>query len=88
MAFQRLGFTSTDILACVKETNVIGMGATGVVYKAEVPQSNTVVAVKKLWRTGTDIEVGSSDDLVGEVNVLGRLSLQRCFLLRIKHNCL
>ncbi|KAG2405941.1 MDIS1-interacting receptor like kinase [Vigna angularis] len=68
MAFQRLGFTSTEILACIKETNVIGMGATGIVYKAEVPQSNTVVAVKKLWRTGTDIEVGSSDDLVGEKN--------------------
>ncbi|XP_019440967.1 PREDICTED: MDIS1-interacting receptor like kinase 1-like [Lupinus angustifolius] len=74
MAFQRLDFTSTDILACIKETNVIGMGATGVVYKAEVPQSSTVVAVKKLWRSsGSDIEVGSSDDLVGEVNLLGRL---------------
>ncbi|KAK7336914.1 hypothetical protein VNO77_17467 [Canavalia gladiata] len=73
MAFQRLGFTSTDILACIKETNVIGMGATGVVYKAEISQSNTIVAVKKLWRTGTDVEVGSSDDLVGEVNLLGRL---------------
>ncbi|XP_057438488.1 MDIS1-interacting receptor like kinase 1-like [Lotus japonicus] len=73
MAFQRLGFTSTDILACIKETNVIGMGGTGVVYKAEVPHSSTVVAVKKLWRSGTDVEAGSSDDLVGEVNVLGRL---------------
>ncbi|KAG5086469.1 hypothetical protein JHK82_053866 [Glycine max] len=87
MAFQRLGFTSTDILACVKETNVIGMGATGVVYKAEVPQSNTVVAVKKLWRTGTDIEVGSSDDLVGEVNVLGRLRHRNIVrLLGFLHN--
>ncbi|CAN6545246.1 unnamed protein product [Malus baccata var. baccata] len=73
LAFQRLGFTSTDILACVKESNVIGMGATGVVYKAEISRSNTVVAVKKLWRPATDIETGSSDDLVGEVNLLGRL---------------
>ncbi|XP_027362976.1 MDIS1-interacting receptor like kinase 1-like [Abrus precatorius] len=73
MAFQRLDFTSSDILSCIKETNVIGMGATGVVYKAEIPQSSTVVAVKKLWRSGSDIEVGSSDDLVGEVNLLGRL---------------
>ncbi|KAK2455219.1 MDIS1-interacting receptor like kinase [Trifolium repens] len=73
MAFQRLDFTSTDILSCIKETNVIGMGATGVVYKAEVPQSSTVVAVKKLWKSGSDVEVGSSDDLVGEVNLLGRL---------------
>ncbi|KAK8717925.1 hypothetical protein V6N13_045175 [Hibiscus sabdariffa] len=50
MAFQRLGFTAADILACIKETNVVGMGATGVVYKAEMPQSNAVVPVKKLWR--------------------------------------
>ncbi|KAI4349337.1 hypothetical protein L6164_009937 [Bauhinia variegata] len=73
MAFQRLSFTSADILACIKESNVIGMGATGTVYKAEVPQSSTVVAVKKLWRSGSDIETGSSEDLVGEVNLLGRL---------------
>ncbi|XP_061343480.1 MDIS1-interacting receptor like kinase 1-like [Gastrolobium bilobum] len=87
MAFQRLGFTSTDILACIKETNVIGMGATGVVYKAEVPQSSTVVAVKKLWRSGTDIEVGSSDDLVGEVNLLGRLRHRNIVrLLGFLHN--
>ncbi|RDY07056.1 MDIS1-interacting receptor like kinase 1, partial [Mucuna pruriens] len=73
MAFQRLDFTSSDILSCIKETNMIGMGATGVVYKAEVPQSSAIVAVKKLWRSGSDVEVGSSDDLVGEVNLLGRL---------------
>ncbi|KAK7355606.1 hypothetical protein VNO80_14866 [Phaseolus coccineus] len=74
MAFQRLDFTSSEILSCIKDTNMIGMGATGVVYKAEIPQSSTIVAVKKLWRSGSDIEVGSSsDDLVGEVNLLGRL---------------
>lgn len=73
MAFQRLGFTSADILACVKESNVIGMGATGTVYKAEMPRLNTVVAVKKLWRSGRDIKTGSSDDFVGEVNLLGKL---------------
>ncbi|KAK7267448.1 hypothetical protein RIF29_20122 [Crotalaria pallida] len=75
MAFHRLDFTSSDILACINETNVIGKGGTGVVYKAEIPQSSTVVAIKKLWRSsGSDIEIGgSSDDLVGEVNLLGRL---------------
>ncbi|XP_021763318.1 MDIS1-interacting receptor like kinase 1-like [Chenopodium quinoa] len=74
MAFQRLGFTSNDILSCIKESNVIGMGAAGVVYKAEVPRLNMVVAVKKLWKAKTDIEAGSAgDDLVGEVNLLGKL---------------
>ncbi|XP_019165637.1 PREDICTED: MDIS1-interacting receptor like kinase 1-like [Ipomoea nil] len=76
MAFQRLGFTSNDILACIKDSNVIGMGATGVVYKTEMQRLNTTVAVKKLWKSAAkDIEMGSagSEDLVGEVNVLGRL---------------
>ncbi|XP_010264856.1 PREDICTED: MDIS1-interacting receptor like kinase 1 [Nelumbo nucifera] len=73
MAFQRLSFTSSDILACIKESNVIGMGSTGVVYKAEIQRPHAVVAVKKLWRSATDIEAGSNEDLVGEVNLLGKL---------------
>lgn len=87
MAFQRIGFKSTDILACIKESNVIGMGGTGVVYKADMPQSNTIVAVKKLWRSGSDIEVGSSNDLVGNVNLLGRLKHRNIVrLLGFLHN--
>ncbi|XP_071687691.1 uncharacterized protein [Rutidosis leptorrhynchoides] len=74
MSFQKLNFNSNDILNCVKESNVIGMGATGVVYKAEIARTNTIVAVKKLWSTKNDIELGSSaGDFVGEVNVLGKL---------------
>ncbi|KAI3829789.1 hypothetical protein L1987_03917 [Smallanthus sonchifolius] len=74
IAFQKLNFTSSDILICVTESNVIGMGATGVVYKAEIQRTNTVVAVKKLWSTKSDIELGTSaGDLAGEVNVLGKL---------------
>ncbi|OIT02848.1 PREDICTED: MDIS1-interacting receptor like kinase 1 [Nicotiana attenuata] len=87
MAFQRLGFTSNDILSCLKESNVIGMGATGVVYKAEMQRQNTVVAVKKLWKSGTDIEMGGSEDLVGEVNVLGKLRHRNIVrLLGFLHN--
>ncbi|GAB4830102.1 hypothetical protein Ancab_019744 [Ancistrocladus abbreviatus] len=87
MAFQRLGFTSNDILACIKESNVIGMGATAVVYKAELPCSNTVVAVKKLWRSNTDIEAGNYEDLVGEVNLLRKLRHRNMVrLLAFLHN--
>ncbi|KAH7543338.1 hypothetical protein FEM48_Zijuj02G0173700 [Ziziphus jujuba var. spinosa] len=71
VAFQRVNFTSNEILACIKESNVIGMGGTGVVYKAEVHRPHSAVAVKKLWRSGGDVENG--DDLLGEVNLLGRL---------------
>ncbi|XP_065029534.1 MDIS1-interacting receptor like kinase 1-like [Musa acuminata AAA Group] len=75
-AFQRLNFTSTDVLACVKEANIIGMGATGIVYKAELHRHHAAVAVKKLWRPeGAAAELGDSDagDLVTEVSLLGRL---------------
>ncbi|XVF57065.1 hypothetical protein PTKIN_Ptkin06aG0173600 [Pterospermum kingtungense] len=71
VAFQRVSFTSSDILSCIKESNIIGMGGTGIVYKAEAHRPRAVVAVKKLWRSETDIE--SSDDLFGEVNLLGSL---------------
>ncbi|OMO84520.1 hypothetical protein CCACVL1_10788 [Corchorus capsularis] len=73
VAFQRLSFTSNDILACIKESNIIGMGGTGIVYKAEIHRPRAVVAVKKLWRSSqTDIEE-SGDDLFGEVTLLGKL---------------
>ncbi|KAK2999109.1 hypothetical protein RJ639_024348 [Escallonia herrerae] len=71
VAFQRLNFTSADILACNKESNVIGMGSTGIVFKAEILRPHSVVAVKKFWRSEADIETG--DDLLAEVNLLGRL---------------
>ncbi|VVB16416.1 unnamed protein product [Arabis nemorensis] len=73
MAFHRLGFTASDILSCIRESNMIGMGATGIVYKAEMSRSNTVLAVKKLWRSAADIEDGTTGDFVGEVNLLGKL---------------
>ncbi|KAH7444374.1 hypothetical protein KP509_02G076200 [Ceratopteris richardii] len=47
-AFQRLAFTSNDILGALKDCNIVGKGATGTVYRAEMP-SGEVVAVKKLW---------------------------------------
>ncbi|XP_073049886.1 uncharacterized protein [Primulina eburnea] len=87
MAFQRLGFNSNDILACVQESNVIGMGATGTVYKAEIQRLNTTFAVKKLWRGVTDIELGGSGDLLAEVNLLGRLRHRNIVrLLGFLHN--
>ncbi|KAJ8443963.1 hypothetical protein Cgig2_020809 [Carnegiea gigantea] len=85
LAFQRLSFTSNDILSCIKESDVIGMGATGIVYKAEMSRLSTTVAVKKLWKSNTDIETG--EDLVGEVNLLGKLRHRNIVrLLGFLHN--
>ncbi|KAK9735621.1 hypothetical protein RND81_04G216300 [Saponaria officinalis] len=71
IAFQRLNFTSAEILACVKEANVIGMGGNGIVYKAEIQKPHSVIAVKKLWRSPCDVETG--ENLLAEVDLLGRL---------------
>ncbi|XP_021772712.1 MDIS1-interacting receptor like kinase 1-like [Chenopodium quinoa] len=71
VAFQRLNFTSPDILACLKESNVIGMGGTGIVYKAEIQRPHSIIAVKKLWRSAGDAEAG--ENLLAEVELLGRL---------------
>ncbi|XP_047165125.1 leucine-rich repeat receptor-like protein kinase PXL1 [Vigna umbellata] len=71
VAFQRISFTSSEILTCMKESNVIGMGSTGIVYKAEIHRPHVTVAVKKLWRSRTDIEDGN--DVLREVELLGRL---------------
>ncbi|KAK1356249.1 leucine-rich repeat receptor-like protein kinase PXL1 [Heracleum sosnowskyi] len=72
VAFQRLSFTSPEILTCLKESNVLGMGGSGIVYKAETHRPHSVVAVKKLWRSN-DPDIESGDDLFAEVNLLGRL---------------
>lgn len=66
-AFQRLSFTSKDILACIEESNIIGMGGTGTVYKAEMP-SGEIVAVKKLYNTDKKMP-----GFLAEADVLGRL---------------
>lgn len=71
VAFQRLNFSSAEILACLKESNVIGMGGTGMVYKAEIQRPHSIIAVKKLWGSTGDIEAG--DNLLAEVELLGRL---------------
>ncbi|KAE9591912.1 putative protein kinase RLK-Pelle-LRR-XI-1 family [Lupinus albus] len=46
-AFQKLEFTVSDILECVKDGNVIGRGGAGIVYHGKMP-NGVEIAVKKL----------------------------------------
>ncbi|KAI4978745.1 hypothetical protein ZWY2020_015498 [Hordeum vulgare] len=66
------------------------MGATGVVYKAELPRARTVIAVKKLWRpaaTDGDAVRNLTDDVLKEVGLLGRLRHRNIVrLLGYMHN--
>ncbi|KAL5787142.1 hypothetical protein ACOSP7_004091 [Xanthoceras sorbifolium] len=50
--FQKIEFTVSDILECVKDGNVIGRGGAGVVYHGKMP-NGVEIAVKKLLGFGT-----------------------------------
>ncbi|MBA0557200.1 hypothetical protein Golob_027244 [Gossypium lobatum] len=51
-AFQKLDFTVSDILECVKDGNVIGRGGAGIVYHGKMV-NGMEIAVKKLLGLGT-----------------------------------
>ncbi|XP_042392334.1 leucine-rich repeat receptor-like serine/threonine-protein kinase BAM1 [Zingiber officinale] len=68
--FQRLDFTSDDVLNCLKEENIIGKGGAGIVYKGVMPDGKQV-AVKRLLAMSR----GSSHDhgFNAEIQTLGRI---------------
>ncbi|XWS55318.1 hypothetical protein CRYUN_Cryun10bG0164700 [Craigia yunnanensis] len=68
-AFQKLEFTVSDILECVKDGNVIGRGGAGIVYHVKMP-NGMEIAVKKLLGFGT-----SSHDhgFRAEIQTLGNI---------------
>ncbi|KAL6646430.1 hypothetical protein ACP70R_018038 [Stipagrostis hirtigluma subsp. patula] len=74
-SFHKVEFDEEDILCCLDEDNVVGMGAAGKVYKAVLADGG-VAAVKKLWGGGggkaTDDAV-KKDTFVAEVATLGRI---------------
>ncbi|XP_058739638.1 LRR receptor-like serine/threonine-protein kinase RGI2 [Vicia villosa] len=50
--FQKVNFRVDQILKCLVESNVIGKGCSGIVYRAEM-ENGDVIAVKRLWPTTT-----------------------------------
>ncbi|XP_002969446.2 MDIS1-interacting receptor like kinase 1 isoform X1 [Selaginella moellendorffii] len=70
-AFQRLGYTSFDVLECLTDSNVVGKGAAGTVYKAEM-KNGEVLAVKKLNTSARKDTAGHVQrGFLAEVNLLG-----------------
>ncbi|KAE8663339.1 Leucine-rich repeat receptor-like protein kinase TDR [Hibiscus syriacus] len=71
-AFQQLNFTADDVLEYLSMTDeIIGIGSTGTVYKAEMPDGE-IIAVKKLWGKQKDTARRRRGPLP-EVEVLGNV---------------
>ncbi|KAJ1268176.1 hypothetical protein BS78_07G116800 [Paspalum vaginatum] len=75
-SFHKVEFDEDDIMSCLDEDNVVGMGAAGKVYKAVLGGGgeDAVVAVKKLWGDeGKAAESTGKDSFDAEVATLGRI---------------
>lgn len=70
-SFHKLGFSEYEIFGCLDEDNVIGSGASGKVYKAEL-SNGEVVAIKKLWGA-SKLANDSNDGFNAEVATLGKI---------------
>ncbi|KAL3645186.1 hypothetical protein CASFOL_010366 [Castilleja foliolosa] len=71
-AFQRLNFTTDDVLECLNMTDkILGMGSTGTVYKAEMP-GGEIIAVKQLWGKNKE-NIMRRSGVLAEVAVLGNV---------------
>lgn len=79
--FQKLNFTVEEVIKCLVETNIIGKGCSGVVYRAEL-DNGEVIAVKKLWPSnpyhgeasaGDGKGSGVRDSFSAEVRTLGTI---------------
>lgn len=78
--FQKLNFSVDQVLKCLVDSNVIGKGCSGVVYRADM-ENGDVIAVKKLWPTTTmpetggctDEKCGVRDSFSAEVKTLGSI---------------
>ncbi|KAG6646893.1 hypothetical protein CIPAW_07G040300, partial [Carya illinoinensis] len=71
ISFQRTVLSEEDVIPCLKEENVIGMGGSGRVYKVKLKPGITV-AVKRLW-AGTALNPESEAVFRSEIETLGRI---------------
>ncbi|XP_051151728.1 receptor-like protein kinase HSL1 [Andrographis paniculata] len=71
-SFHKLEFSETEIAKCLKEANMIGMGASGKVYKVILSNGETV-AVKKMHDRLTFDDTSNVDEFHVEVETLGSI---------------
>ncbi|KAM1201650.1 hypothetical protein ACFX2J_017718 [Malus domestica] len=71
-SFQRLNFTASKILSELTESNLIGSGGSGKVYRVPVNRNGDVVAVKKIWKN-ENLEKKLEKEFLAEVNILSSI---------------
>ncbi|XP_073276050.1 uncharacterized protein [Primulina huaijiensis] len=69
-SFQRLYFTENDILSNLTESNVIGSGGSGKVYKVSVDRGGECVAVKRIW-SDRKLNHLLEKEFLAEIQILG-----------------
>ncbi|KAJ6685262.1 LEUCINE-RICH REPEAT RECEPTOR-LIKE PROTEIN KINASE FAMILY PROTEIN-RELATED [Salix purpurea] len=69
--FQKLNFSVNDIVTKLSDSNVVGKGVSGMVYRVETPLKQ-VIAVKKLWPLKNG-EIPERDLFSAEVRALGSI---------------
>jgi serine/threonine protein kinase len=68
-AFQKLEFGSEEILASIRDDNIIGRGGAGIVYRGIMPNGEQVAVKKLLGSRGSAHDSGLS----AEVRTLGKI---------------
>uniref|UniRef100_A0A6N2KL57 Protein kinase domain-containing protein n=1 Tax=Salix viminalis TaxID=40686 RepID=A0A6N2KL57_SALVM len=69
--FQRLNFTGSNILSGLTESNLIGSGGSGKVYRVAA-NGSSVVAVKRIWNN-RPLEQKLEKQFLAEVEILGTI---------------
>ncbi|KAL0326067.1 UNVERIFIED_CONTAM: Receptor-like protein kinase [Sesamum radiatum] len=69
--FQKLNFTVEDVVTKLSDSNIVGRGCSGVVYRIETP-TRQFIAVKKLWPKKKG-EIPQRDLFSAEVTTLGSI---------------
>ncbi|XP_010245675.1 PREDICTED: receptor-like protein kinase 2 [Nelumbo nucifera] len=82
--FQKLNFSVEQVLKCLVDSNVIGKGCSGVVYRAEL-DNGEVIAVKKLWPTTMAAANDGDNDRYGIGGVRDSFSAEVKTLGSIRH---
>lgn len=71
-SFHRLGFTESNILSSLTESNLIGSGGSGQVYRININGAGEFVAVKRIWNN-RKLDHKLEKEFIAEIEILGTI---------------